>query len=76
VDVDSEGCEIEWISSGRRQYLSADAVVMVGANRSATELAEALQESYPGELHVIGDALVPGRLRDAVTHGATIGRNL
>lgn len=76
VDVDSAGAEIEWLGSSRRMRVVADTVVIVGTNQATTEVAEAISESFAGEIHVIGDAVVPGRLREAVWQGALIGRSV
>jgi 2,4-dienoyl-CoA reductase-like NADH-dependent reductase (Old Yellow Enzyme family) len=74
--VDENCAELEWIGSGRRLQLPADAVVHVGINQSNTDVTGAIEETYQGEIHVIGDALVPGRLREAIAQGATVARNL
>jgi 2,4-dienoyl-CoA reductase-like NADH-dependent reductase (Old Yellow Enzyme family) len=76
ADVDAAGVEVEFLGSGRRLRCTTEAVVVVGANTSNSDVVEAVRESFGGEVHVVGDALEPGRLREAVTQGATIGRAL
>ena len=63
-DVEAEGVEVEFLGSGRGVRVPADAVVVVGANASNSDVVETIRESFDGELHVVGDALVPGRLRE------------
>lgn len=74
--VDEQGVDIEFLGSGRNRRLTADTVVSVGSREPNREVVEAIREVFDGEIHVVGDASVPGRLRTAVLEGATAGRRI
>ncbi|MCZ0913356.1 hypothetical protein ACUY3U_12645 [Gordonia amicalis] len=76
TDIGEDGVELEFLGSGRTRRVVADTVVMVGAREPNREVAEVITEVFEGEVHVIGDASVPGRLRTAVLDGATVGRSV
>jgi dimethylglycine catabolism A len=49
-------------------------IVLSGFRQAENELADELSHSWPeGELHVVGDALAPRRLMDAVREGTRAG---
>jgi 2,4-dienoyl-CoA reductase (NADPH2) len=58
--------------SGREEGAEARAVYWVGSLRARSELAAALKPARPG-VHVIGDALAPRRLGDAIAEGRRVG---
>ncbi|MCZ4577763.1 MULTISPECIES: NAD(P)-binding protein [Gordonia] len=76
TDIGEDGVGVEFLGSGRTRRVVADTVVMVGAREPNREVAEVITEVFEGEVHVIGDASVPGRLRTAVLDGATVGRSI
>lgn len=76
TSVDDAGVEIEWIGSARHKRIPADTVIMVGSRIANNEVTEAITEVFDKEVHVIGDAVVPGRLRAAVLDGAIVGRKI
>lgn len=75
-DVETNECEIEFLGSGRTLTIATDAVVGVSVNLPNSEVTEVLREKFTGGLHVVGDALVPVRLREAIEQGSNLGREL
>ncbi|MFQ5761607.1 MAG: FAD-dependent oxidoreductase, partial [Candidatus Bathyarchaeia archaeon] len=59
-------------SGGKEQTISCDTVVMAVGIRSDRELADALKTKVPS-LYVIGDCLMPRKLKDAVHEGFRVG---
>ncbi|MDP2954496.1 MAG: FAD-dependent oxidoreductase [Chloroflexota bacterium] len=60
---------------GKRLTLEADTIVLAAGSRPNVALKEALEGKVP-ELHLIGDAVSPRRIVDAMAEGSQVGRAL
>ena len=55
----------------------ADSVVLVGGSSANDELFHALKAASPGtELHLVGDAMAPRRVSDAIREGEQVARRI
>jgi hypothetical protein len=68
--------EIEWLGSGRTDRLITDTVVVTGRYVANDEVVAAIGAVSDVEVFVVGDASAPGRLRTAVTDGASLAHTL
>ena len=59
-------------ADGERRTLKADTYVLATGSRSNSDLIPALREKFEN-VHVIGDAVEPRRIRDAIIEGFEIG---
>lgn len=64
---------VQHVLTGRQQVLEADAAVVAAAARANAELATALRGRVP-EIHVVGDAVTPRRVHDAILEGTRAAR--
>ena len=64
--------------SGRERMVDeADLLVFVGYQAAESELFELLTEAAPDlEVHLVGDAVAPRRLNDAVSEGVRVGSTI
>ncbi len=73
MDVTAEGVLVE--KDGSASLIPADNVVLAIGARADKSLIEEL-EGKTGELHVIGDALKPRKLTEAIREGFDLGRSV
>jgi hypothetical protein len=64
---------IEHVLTGARQSLEADGAVLAAAARADAGLADALRGRVP-DIRVVGDALAPRRVHDAILEGTRAAR--
>lgn len=75
VEVNERGVVIRDRSSGNRDTLEADRVVLAVGSRPLRGLADALNGKVP-EVYAIGDSQRPRKVWDAVYEGAMVGRRI
>ena len=64
---------VQHVLTGRQHALDADGAVVAAAARARAELAIALHGKVP-EIHVVGDAVTPRRVHDAILEGTRAAR--
>lgn len=57
------------VASGEERQLEADAVVLATGFVADGTLAESLRSQWSGEVHVVGDAVAPRKVHDAIHEG-------
>ncbi|MFZ5631980.1 MAG: FAD-dependent oxidoreductase [Bacillota bacterium] len=72
-EVNDRGVVIE--REGQESLIPADTVVLAVGARPVNELAGQLQGRVP-ELHIIGDAVSPRKLTEAIREGFEVGRKI
>ena len=71
--ITDNGIEIG-LPDGKNEIVLADSVVLAAGARSSSELYRALASEVPA--YVVGDAIEPRGIREAIHEGAAIGRDL
>ncbi|QQK77743.1 FAD-dependent oxidoreductase [Salicibibacter cibarius] len=73
-----EGIQLSNVWSDHKKIIKdADLVVLVGYQSAENRLYDQIAQVIPDlELHLIGDAIAPRRLSDAIFEGANVGRIL
>jgi len=71
--ITDNGIEIG-LPDGKNEIVLADSVVLAAGARSSSELYRALAGEVPA--YVVGDAIEPRGIREAIHEGAAIGRDL
>ncbi|MDM7999251.1 MAG: FAD-dependent oxidoreductase [Dehalococcoidia bacterium] len=68
--ITDEGVEIG-LPDGREETISADSVVLAAGARANSELFQALANEFP--VYLVGDAVAPRGIREAIHEGAAVG---
>jgi hypothetical protein len=66
---------IEHVLTGAQQVLAADSAVLASAPRANAALADALHGKVDN-LHVVGDAVAPRRVHDAILEATRVARTI
>jgi len=62
--------------TGRPVDLTCDEIALVGMRQPEDQLFDDLQSKPVGEIHRIGDCLVPGTIQAAVLSGHTVAKEI
>jgi 2,4-dienoyl-CoA reductase-like NADH-dependent reductase (Old Yellow Enzyme family)/thioredoxin reductase len=75
VGFESGHVVIEHVLTGAQQVLAADSAVLASAPRANAALADALHGKVDN-LHVVGDAVAPRRVHDAILEATRVARTI
>ena len=75
VAFDGAHVHVEHVLTSAKSSIEADSCVIAAAARAQASLVPALEERV-AELHVVGDAVAPRRVHDAILEGTRAGRAL
>jgi N,N-dimethylglycine/sarcosine dehydrogenase len=73
VEFTADRVVVEHVLTGRRHAIEADSLVVSAAARARAELAVELKDRVE-EIHVVGDAVTPRRIHDAILEGTRAAR--
>ncbi|HEY1420151.1 MAG TPA: FAD-dependent oxidoreductase, partial [Candidatus Dormibacteraeota bacterium] len=73
VSFEAHHVVVEHVLTGARSEIHADSAVVAAAARAEHELADALRGRI-AELHVVGDAVTPRRVHEAILEGTRAAR--
>ena len=68
-EIKENSVEVTDLKENKREEIACDAVVLAVGNRSRRELYEELKKRGVKKLFLIGDAVRPGKIADAVRTG-------
>jgi len=73
VEITEKG--VRGLRNGRSEFFSAGTIVIAVGMKSERKLVEEMKGIVP-EIHVVGDCKEPGKIREAITDGYSVGLKL